>query len=174
LNDFISQFFQETELEAIQILVSYVERSLKLVSDQLTHQPEETTKTSETTPQSSTLAQSPVAATSPAVVPTTAVSQALATANLVPPAVAATTTPSPAVAAATTAASNGPAQPQRMLKGVMRVGLLAKGLLLKGDRTVQLVVLCSQPPTYQLLDRVAQALPAHLSVSSWRINQERR
>ncbi len=161
-------------MEAIQILVSYVERSLKLVSDQLTHQPEETTKTSETTPQSSALAQSPVAATSLAVVPTTAVSQALATANLVPPAVAATATPSPAVAAATTAASNGPAQPQRMLKGVMRVGLLAKGLLLKGDRTVQLVVLCSQPPTYQLLDRVAQALPAHLSVSSWRINQERR
>ena len=148
--------------------------NVKLVSDQLTHQPEETTKASEACPQSSTLAQSPVAATSPAVFPTTAVSQAVATANLVPPAVATTATPSPAVATATTAASNGPAQPQRMLKGVMRVGLLAKGLLLKGDRTVQLVVLCSQPPTYQLLDRVAQALPAHLSVSSWSINQERR
>jgi zinc finger RNA-binding protein len=159
-------------LEAIQTLVSYVERSLKLVSDQLTHQPEETTKTSETTPQSSTLAQSPVAATSLAVVPTTAVSQTatVATANLVPPVTPATATPSPTTAAA----SNGPAQPQRMLKGVMRVGLLAKGLLLKGDRTVQLVVLCSQPPTYQLLDRVAQALPVHLSVSSWPINQEEK
>ncbi|KZR99281.1 putative Zinc finger RNA-binding protein, partial [Daphnia magna] len=33
-----------------------------------------------------------------------------------------------------------------------------------GDRNVQLVVLCSQPPTFQLLDRVAQALPVHLSV----------
>ncbi len=53
-----------------------------------------------------------------------------------------------------------------MLKGVMRVGLLAKGLLLKGDRIVQLVVLCSQPPTYQLLDTVAKVLPAHLTVSS--------
>merc|ERR1712071_131267 len=53
--------------------------------------------------------------------------------------------------------------PQRMLKGVMRVGLLAKGLLLKGDRTVQLVVLCSQAPTFELLDNVAKALPAHLT-----------
>jgi zinc finger RNA-binding protein len=164
-----SIIIQEMELEAIQTLVSYVERSLKLVSDQLTHQPEEATKTTETPPQSSALAQSPVAATSPAVAPATAVSQAAAgatTNNLVPPAAPATAISSPAAAATTTTASNGSAQPQRMLKGVMRVGLLAKGLLLKGDRTVQLVVLCSQPPTYQLLDRVAQALPAHLSVSS--------
>lgn len=57
------------------------------------------------------------------------------------------------------------ATPQRMLKGVMRVGLLAKGLLLKGDRIVQLVVLCSQAPTFELLDNVAKALPAHLAVS---------
>jgi len=55
------------------------------------------------------------------------------------------------------------ATPQRMLKGVMRVGLLAKGLLLKGDRIVQLVVLCSQAPTFELLDNVAKALPAHLA-----------
>lgn len=36
----------------------------------------------------------------------------------------------------------------RILKGVMRVGLLAKGLLLGGDRTVQLILLCSQKPTH--------------------------
>lgn len=58
------------------------------------------------------------------------------------------------------------AAPQRMLKGVMRVGLLAKGLMLKGDRLVQLVVLCSQPPTYQLLETVTKALPAHLAVNA--------
>lgn len=86
-------------------MVSYVERALKLVSDELTNQTEDSPSTD---PQTAT--------------------------------------------------------PQRMLKGVMRVGLLAKGLLLKGDRNVQLVVLCSQPPTFELLDNVAKALPAHLTV----------
>ena len=128
---------QDVELETIQTLVSYVERSLKFVSDQLTQKPDETAKIAETTAP----AQSNVPAASTGGDAT----------GLVPP--------------PTTAATNGAVQPQRMLKGVMRVGLLAKGLLLKGDRTVQLVVLCSQPPTYQLLDRVAKALPAHLSVS---------
>lgn len=50
----------------------------------------------------------------------------------------------------------------RLLKGVMRVGLLAKGLLLKGDRMVRLVVLCADKPTVSLLKRVAQELPQHL------------
>ncbi|VBB26928.1 unnamed protein product [Acanthocheilonema viteae] len=50
-------------------------------------------------------------------------------------------------------------QPDRILKGVMRVGLLAKGLLLKTDREVQLVVLCSQPPTRTLLSKVVRLLP---------------
>ncbi|XP_041981040.1 zinc finger RNA-binding protein isoform X2 [Aricia agestis] len=51
----------------------------------------------------------------------------------------------------------------RALKGVMRVGLLAKGLLLKGDRDVRLVVLCHDRPTVTLLKRVAADLPAHLA-----------
>ncbi|XP_075979803.1 zinc-finger protein 72D isoform X2 [Anticarsia gemmatalis] len=51
----------------------------------------------------------------------------------------------------------------RALKGVMRVGLLAKGLLLKGDRDVRLVVLCHDRPTITLLKRVAADLPAHLA-----------
>ncbi|XP_047028917.1 zinc finger RNA-binding protein isoform X1 [Helicoverpa armigera] len=51
----------------------------------------------------------------------------------------------------------------RALKGVMRVGLLAKGLLLKGDRDVRLVVLCHDRPTVTLLKRVATDLPAHLA-----------
>lgn len=53
-----------------------------------------------------------------------------------------------------------------MLKGVMRVGILAKGLLLKGDTNVQLVVLCGDKPTRSLLDRVADNLPNQLAVSS--------
>jgi len=94
----------DEELEAIQTQVSYVERALKFVSDELTSVTEESSTETAT------------------------------------------------------------ATPQRMLKGVMRVGLLAKGLLLKGDRIVQLVVLCSQAPTFELLDNVAKALPAHLAV----------
>ncbi|KAM7142366.1 zinc finger RNA-binding protein 2 [Molossus nigricans] len=50
----------------------------------------------------------------------------------------------------------------RILKGVMRVGLLAKGLLLRGDRTVQLILLCSQKPTHTLLQMVTKQLPQQL------------
>ena len=114
-------------MEAIQTQVSYVERALKLVSDELTSVAED---------ESPTLTDAAAAPTAP-------------------------TAPTTTAAAAGTAAG----APQRMLKGVMRVGLLAKGLLLKGDRTVQLVVLCSQAPTFELLDNVAKALPAHLTVS---------
>lgn len=50
----------------------------------------------------------------------------------------------------------------RVLKGVMRVGHLAKGLLLRGDNKVQLVVLCADKPTLTLLRRVVELLPAAL------------
>ncbi|XP_050350149.1 zinc finger RNA-binding protein isoform X2 [Nymphalis io] len=68
-----------------------------------------------------------------------------------------------------TAPSGSPATPgpgaagARALKGVMRVGLLAKGLLLRGDRDVRLVVLCHDRPTVTLLKRVAADLPHHLA-----------
>lgn len=48
----------------------------------------------------------------------------------------------------------------RMLRGVMRVGHLAKGLLLKGDNQVELVVLCADKPTLTLLKKVVDLLPA--------------
>ncbi|EDV52204.1 zinc finger RNA-binding protein 2 isoform X1 [Drosophila erecta] len=50
----------------------------------------------------------------------------------------------------------------RILKGVMRVGYLAKGLLLHGDNAVELVVLCAEKPTSGLLQRVANVLPDKL------------
>jgi zinc finger RNA-binding protein len=53
---------------------------------------------------------------------------------------------------------------ERLLKGVMRVGLLAKGLLLRGDTTVTLVVLCSELPTRSLLADIADLLPKELAV----------
>lgn len=52
----------------------------------------------------------------------------------------------------------------RALKGVMRVGLLAKGLLLRGDKNVSLVLLCSEKPTKSLLTRIADSLPKQLLV----------
>nr|XP_054395325.1 zinc finger RNA-binding protein 2 isoform X4 [Pongo abelii] len=52
----------------------------------------------------------------------------------------------------------------RVLKGVMRVGILAKGLLLRGDRNVRLALLCSEKPTHSLLRRIAQQLPRQLQM----------
>uniref|UniRef100_A0AAZ3QZ99 Zinc finger RNA-binding protein n=1 Tax=Oncorhynchus tshawytscha TaxID=74940 RepID=A0AAZ3QZ99_ONCTS len=50
------------------------------------------------------------------------------------------------------------------LKGVMRVGVLAKGLLLCGDNNVNLVLLCSEKPTKNLLSRIVEHLPKQLTV----------
>ncbi|XP_059845624.1 zinc finger RNA-binding protein isoform X2 [Hypanus sabinus] len=55
---------------------------------------------------------------------------------------------------------------QRALKGVMRVGVLAKGLLLRGDKNVDLVLLCAEKPTGALLNRIADNLPKQLAVTT--------
>ncbi|XP_075040809.1 zinc finger RNA-binding protein isoform X2 [Mixophyes fleayi] len=55
---------------------------------------------------------------------------------------------------------------ERALKGVLRVGVLAKGLLLRGDRNVSLVLLCAEKPTKTLLTRIAENLPKQLAVIS--------
>ncbi|XP_044134749.1 interleukin enhancer-binding factor 3 isoform X3 [Bufo gargarizans] len=46
----------------------------------------------------------------------------------------------------------------RTLRGVMRVGLVAKGLLLKGDLDLELVLLCKDKPTISLLKKVSDNL----------------
>ncbi|EQB78347.1 interleukin enhancer binding factor 3 isoform a isoform 2-like protein [Camelus ferus] len=51
----------------------------------------------------------------------------------------------------------------RTLRGVMRVGLVAKGLLLKGDLDLELVLLCKEKPTTTLLDKVADNLAIQLA-----------
>uniref|UniRef100_A0A8C7W694 Zinc finger RNA-binding protein n=1 Tax=Oncorhynchus mykiss TaxID=8022 RepID=A0A8C7W694_ONCMY len=53
----------------------------------------------------------------------------------------------------------------RALKGVMRVGVLAKGLLLRGDKNVNLVLLCSEKPTKTLLSCIVEHLPKQLLVT---------
>ncbi|XP_045890375.1 zinc finger RNA-binding protein [Micropterus dolomieu] len=52
----------------------------------------------------------------------------------------------------------------RALKGVMRVGVLAKGLLLRGDKNVNLVLLCSEKPTKGLLNSIMEHLPKQLTM----------
>ncbi|XP_036384402.1 zinc finger RNA-binding protein-like isoform X1 [Megalops cyprinoides] len=53
-------------------------------------------------------------------------------------------------------------QRERALKGIMRVGVLAKGLLLRGDKNVSLVLLCHEKPTKTLLTRIVELLPKQL------------
>jgi len=50
----------------------------------------------------------------------------------------------------------------RILKGVMRVGPLCTGLLLKGQLSVELVVLCADKPTKTLLTKVGKLVPEKL------------
>uniref|UniRef100_UPI0037E798B6 interleukin enhancer-binding factor 3-like isoform X2 n=1 Tax=Semicossyphus pulcher TaxID=241346 RepID=UPI0037E798B6 len=64
-----------------------------------------------------------------------------------------------------TKAGGGDSQ-DRVLRGVMRVGLVAKGLLLKEDIDLELVLLCSNKPTVTLLQQVAEKLTAQLETSS--------
>ncbi|CAL9683744.1 unnamed protein product [Knipowitschia caucasica] len=49
-----------------------------------------------------------------------------------------------------------------VLCGVMRIGLVAKGLLIKGDMELELVLMCRDKPTPTLLDSVCHSLPAQI------------
>jgi len=51
---------------------------------------------------------------------------------------------------------------ERKLTGVARVGDLAKGLLLKGDKEVNLVVMCDKKPTISLMETITVALKQEL------------
>uniref|UniRef100_H2YD68 DZF domain-containing protein n=1 Tax=Ciona savignyi TaxID=51511 RepID=H2YD68_CIOSA len=55
------------------------------------------------------------------------------------------------------------AQPQRLVTAVLRVGELAKGLLLSGDLSVGLVLMCNEKPTKSMINRVAGHLPKQLA-----------
>uniref|UniRef100_A0A8C4HGJ2 Zinc finger RNA-binding protein n=1 Tax=Dicentrarchus labrax TaxID=13489 RepID=A0A8C4HGJ2_DICLA len=70
----------------------------------------------------------------------------------------------PAVVTAATEGGDekGTENSARLLKGVMRVGILAKGLLLRGDRNVELILLTAKKPTISLLKNIAKQLPKEL------------
>lgn len=54
----------------------------------------------------------------------------------------------------------------RLMKGVMRVGDLAKGLLLSKNLNIELVVLCTEKPTQTLLTKMYSMLPDKMKVHS--------
>lgn len=53
-----------------------------------------------------------------------------------------------------------------LLCGVTRVGLVAKGLLIKGDMDLELVLMCREKPTKLLLDTISTNLPLQIQVPS--------
>ncbi|XP_053939860.1 spermatid perinuclear RNA-binding protein isoform X4 [Cuculus canorus] len=60
------------------------------------------------------------------------------------------------------AESNAKDQGGRTLCGVMRIGLVAKGLLIKDDMDLELVLMCKEKPTKTLLSIVKDNLPAQI------------
>lgn len=128
----------EEELEQIHHVVSIAERALKLVSD--------------------TLAAEDDAARLNELIQTELMPEITGEAVLKPGGNVADPTQQ--------AKSLGGSQPARVLKGLMRVGTLSKNLLLRGDRDVDLVVICAEKPTIQLLRRVAEILPQQFQVNT--------
>ena len=54
--------------------------------------------------------------------------------------------------------------PPKLVREVVRIGALAKGLLLCSESRVELVMVCSEKPTRGLLSRVLNLLPDALQV----------
>ncbi|KAG8447868.1 hypothetical protein GDO86_015107 [Hymenochirus boettgeri] len=62
----------------------------------------------------------------------------------------------------------------RVLCGVLRIGLVAKGLLIKEDMELELVLMCKEKPTRSLLGTVAENLPVqiqNLTEESYHVQQ---
>ena len=52
------------------------------------------------------------------------------------------------------------------LCGVTRVGLVAKGLLIRGDMDLELVLMCREKPTKLLLNTISTNLPLQIQVTT--------
>lgn len=53
----------------------------------------------------------------------------------------------------------------RVLKGCVRVGDLANGLLLRGDKALEMLVFCTDKPTVYMLQNVKEKFEELLTVS---------
>ncbi|KAF8365836.1 hypothetical protein PRIPAC_83665 [Pristionchus pacificus] len=58
----------------------------------------------------------------------------------------------------------GVAAGERLLKGAMRIGVLSKGLMQKGEEEVELVALFAQPPTKKILEEAAEEIKKFIEV----------
>ncbi|KAK1116490.1 hypothetical protein K0M31_019021 [Melipona bicolor] len=150
---------KEQELLAVQKIVSHTEKALKFVSDTLAEAGKKTTPpiTNATPTTPTTAAQQPQQ------------QQPQQNADMVKikedPDKKKTTTPQKEDGSDGNLFSfQKEKEDSRILRGVMRVGNLAKGLLLSGDNHVCLVVLCAEKPTRSLLNKVAEILPAQLKI----------
>ncbi|KAG7253486.1 hypothetical protein CRUP_027571, partial [Coryphaenoides rupestris] len=132
----------EEELQAVQRIVSHSERALKLVSDSLLEK------------------EAPAPAPAPASRSRSRSRSRSCSRSRSAPA----PDPAPAPAPASEDGEEKSAETAgRLLKGVMRVGILAKGLLLHGDRNVELILLTAKKPTASLLESIVQQLPKELA-----------
>uniref|UniRef100_A0A1B6DB99 DZF domain-containing protein n=1 Tax=Clastoptera arizonana TaxID=38151 RepID=A0A1B6DB99_9HEMI len=170
---------KESELQAVQKIVSHTEKALKFVSDHLTEGGAPNVATNPTTtPATGTSTSKPV--TTPAAKPgPTPANKPAAASQKRPPLIKKEPVSPQAKKEDIPKKEDGrdgtifsfqkdkeEASVGRVLKGVMRVGVLAKGLLLSGDTSVSLVVLCAEKPTKTLLSKVATNLPVQLKAVS--------
>nr|XP_023015785.1 zinc finger RNA-binding protein-like isoform X2 [Leptinotarsa decemlineata] len=126
---------KEEELQAIQTIVSHTERALKMVSDQM----------AEAKPKDAAAANKAGEASGAAKIPSDKSEQQKEDGR-----------------DNQLFSFQQDRDANRILKGVMRVGHLAKGLVLRGETRVELVVLCADKPTLTLLKKVIELLPPAL------------
>ena len=144
---------RENELGALLQLVTLCERALKLASDEYLAQVQ--------LPEAQANAPVPAASEPAAAASSADVEMASGGATEdVKPATATTT----ATAATTPKAPAAPAPPARVFRGVMRVGALANGLVIRSDLNVQLIVLTSRKPTLQMLEFIFKQLSSKVKV----------
>lgn len=147
----------ENELDALLQLVTLCERALKLASDEYLTQvqlPEDQVNTN--IPAAATSEPVAAVASSDIEMASGSGSEDIKSGGTAT-ATAATTTPKPAPVAA-------PAQPTRVLRGVMRVGALANGLVIRSDLNVQLILLTSRKPNRQMLEFIFKQLSSKVKV----------
>ncbi|XP_043276841.1 zinc finger RNA-binding protein isoform X2 [Venturia canescens] len=165
---------KEEELQAVHKIVSHTEKALKFVSDTMA---ETSKKSAPTTP---AVTQTPTPSSTPSTTP--AANTTATPANNASESNATTPdatkkeetdkkkTPTPAAPTKEDGSDGNlfsfqnEKEDARVLRSVMRVGNLAKGLLLSGDNHVCLVVLCAEKPTKTLLNKVAEILPGQLKI----------
>ncbi|XP_062869782.1 spermatid perinuclear RNA-binding protein [Trichomycterus rosablanca] len=123
------------ELEAVQSLVSTVECALKQVSDWMDH-PQGVEPNPANSPEEEAEASAEESAED--------------------------ATNEGGSSSSSSSSGGGDASNGKVLCGVFRIGLVAKGLLIKGDMDLELVLMCREKPTHTLLSTVCDNLPVQI------------